>query len=151
MNSLIEILLTPGKKTFKICRDTDIRGRNEQSFNRVATLKDCANRCSSISTCSHAVYDAKSQVCYIKADARTDTLIWSSDKRFDAIRRDVVQAPEKEGAWSDLIRLPVIPVAAYIIPEYPSAQRLLVFSSWGADAFGGAGGRTQFADYNFNT
>ena len=31
------------------------------------------------------------------------------------------------------------------------SQRLLVFSSWGADAFGGAGGRTQFADYNFNT
>jgi galactose oxidase len=78
-------------------------------------------------------------------------MIWSTDKRFDVIRKDVAAAPAKEGAWSDLIRLPVIPVAAYVVPEYPSSQRLLVFSSWGVDAFGGASGRTQFADYNFNS
>lgn len=27
----------------------------------------------------------------------------------------------------------------------------MVFSSWGADSFGGEGGKTQFADYNFNS
>lgn len=78
-------------------------------------------------------------------------LIWSTDKRYDAIRLDVAEAPATNGAWSDLVRLPVIPVAAYVVPEYPSAQRLLVFSSWGPDAFGGNGGRTQFADFNFNS
>lgn len=78
-------------------------------------------------------------------------MIWSTDKRFDVIRQDVAPAPATNGAWSDMIRLPVIPVAAYIVPEFPSAQRLLVFSSWGSDAFGGEGKRTQFADYNFNS
>lgn len=63
---------------------------------------------------------------------------------------DVPAAPATNGIWSDLIRLPVIPVAAYIVPEFPSAQRLLMFSSWGTDSFGGEGGKTQFADYNFN-
>lgn len=90
-------------------------------------------------------------MCHIKPDARTATLIWSTDKRYDVIRLKVAAAPATDGAWSDLIRLPVIPVAAYVVPEFPSAQRLLVFSSWGTDAFGGEGKKTQFADYNFNT
>ena len=120
-------------------------------LNGVASLNDCAQRCSVIATCTQAVYDSTSQVCHIKSDARINTLIWSTDKRFDVIRQDTAASPATTGAWSDMIRLPVIPVAAYVVPEYPSAQRLLVFSSWGADAFGGAGGRTQFADYNFNS
>lgn len=97
------------------------------------------------------MFDATASVCHLKADAKTNTLIWSTDKRFDVIRQDIAAAPATNGAWSDLIRLPVIPVAAYVVPQYPSAQRLLVFSSWGTDSFGGEGGRTQFADYNFNT
>lgn len=84
-------------------------------------------------------------------DAKTNTLIWSTDKRFDVIRRDVATVPATNGAWSDLVRLPVIPVAAYIVPEFPSSSRVMIFSSWGVDAFGGAGGRTQFADYDFNS
>ncbi|OAL47793.1 galactose oxidase-like protein precursor [Pyrenochaeta sp. DS3sAY3a] len=138
-------------RSFKICRDTDLRGGSAQMLNGVASLNDCAQRCSTITTCVQAVYDSTAKVCHIKADARSNTLIWSTDKRFDVIRQDVAVAPSTNGAWSDLIRLPVIPVAAYVVPEYPSAQRLLVFSSWGADAFGGEGRRTQFADYNFNS
>lgn len=117
----------------------------------VANLNDCAQRCSAISTCIQAVFDSALQRCHIKADLRTNTLIWSTDKRFDVIRQDIAAQPAKNGAWSDLIQLPVIPVAAYVVPEYPSSQRLLVFSSWGTDSFGGASGRTQFADYNFNS
>ncbi|KAF2852132.1 copper radical oxidase [Plenodomus tracheiphilus IPT5] len=146
-----EATYTNNGKTFKVCRDTDIRGPNQQMFNGVATLDDCAQLCSTINTCVQAVYDATGQVCHIKADARTATAIWSTDKRFDVIRQDIAPAPAANGEWSDLIRLPVIPVAAYVVPEFPSAQRLLVFSSWGADSFGGEGGRTQFADYNFNS
>jgi galactose oxidase len=97
------------------------------------------------------VFDSAKLVCHIKSDARTSTLIWSTDKRFDVIRLDVAATPATDGAWSDLIRLPVIPVAAYVVPEYPSSQRLLFFSSWGTDAFGGEGGKTQFGDYNFKT
>jgi galactose oxidase len=117
----------------------------------VATVNDCAKRCSTIAACTQAVFDSAKLVCHIKSDARTSTLIWSTDKRFDVIRLDVAASPATDGAWSDIIRLPVIPVAAYVVPEYPASQRLLFFSSWGADAFGGEGGKTQFGDYNFNT
>ncbi|KAH7081052.1 galactose oxidase-like protein precursor [Paraphoma chrysanthemicola] len=146
-----ETAYTGGSRNFKICRDTDIRGPNAQMFNNVASLNDCAQQCSTITTCVQAVYDSTTRVCHIKADARTNTLIWSTDKRFDVIRQDIAAAPATNGQWGDMIRLPVIPVAAYVVPEYPTSQRLLVFSSWGTDAFGGEGKLTQFADYNFNS
>jgi galactose oxidase len=139
------------QKTFKICKDTDLRGKSAQMIKGVATINDCAQRCSKTATCTQAVFDSAVQVCHIKADLKTDTLIWSTDKRYDVIRLDVKEIPSRDGSWSDMIHLPVIPVAAYVVPEYPSAQRLMFFSSWGADAFGGEGGRTQFADYNFNS
>lgn len=97
------------------------------------------------------MWDSAGSICYVKVDAKTNTLIWSTDKRFDVIRQDIPSNPATDGAWSDMIRFPVIPVAAYVVPEYPSSSRLLMFSSWGADAFGGEGGRTQFTDYNFNS
>lgn len=139
------------QKNFKICRDTDLRGGSAQMINGITTLNDCAQRCSTIDTCMQAVFDSVASICHIKVDPNTNTVIWSTDKRFDVIRRDVAANPAVSGAWSDLVRLPVIPVAAYIVPEFPSSSRLMVFSSWGADAFGGEGGRTQFADYNFNS
>ncbi|KAH4941424.1 hypothetical protein HBI52_082640 [Parastagonospora nodorum] len=146
-----------GGKDFKICRDTDIRGPTAQAIKGVNNVNDCAKHCSTIATCTQAVFDSAARVCHIKADATKNTLIWSTDKRFDVIRleatagRSVSANPATVGAWSDLIRLPVIPVAAYVVPEYPHSQRLLVFSSWGSDSFGGEGGKTQFADYNFKT
>ncbi|KAJ8111269.1 hypothetical protein OPT61_g6097 [Boeremia exigua] len=146
-----ETTSTNNGKTFKICRDTDLRGGSTQMINGVTSLNDCVQRCSTIDACVNAVFDSTGSVCHIKADAKTNTMIWSTDKRFDVIRLDVTAIPATSGAWSDLIRLPVIPVAAYIVPEFPSSSRLLVFSSWGVDAFGGASGRTQFADYNFNS
>jgi galactose oxidase len=144
------LLTTVVQKNFKICRDTDLRGGSAQMINGVTTLNDCAQRCSTIDTCVQAVFDSTTSVCHIKVDATTNTLIWSTDKRFDVIRRDVAAAPATNGAWSDLVRFPVIPVAAYIVPQFPLSSRLVVFSSWGANSFGGASGRTQFADYNFN-
>ncbi|KAF1359310.1 galactose oxidase-like protein precursor [Lizonia empirigonia] len=146
-----ETTYTNNGKTFKICRDTDIRGGSAQMINDVTTLEDCAQRCSTSDTCVQAVFDSFASVCHIKVDATTNTLIWSTDKRYDVIRQDVATDPATNGVWSDLVRLPVIPVAAYIVPEFPTSNRLLVFSSWGVDAFTGASGRTQFADYNFNS
>lgn len=120
-------------------------------FRGVADFEKCAYLCANWATCKAAVYDKAESVCHIKADARSNTLIWSTDKRYDVMRLIEPSAPAQNGEWSDLIHLPVIPVAAYVVPEYPVSQRLLVFSSWGVDAFGGPGGRTQFADYNYQT
>jgi galactose oxidase len=138
-----------------MCMHTDLRGPTAQVIKSVAGPKHCAQRCSEIATCNQAVFDNTMKQCHIKADVARNTLIWSTDKRYEVIRlesvasRAVAPGPATVGAWSDLIRLPVIPVAAYVVPEYPSSQRLLVFSSWGKDSFGGEGGKTQFADYNF--
>lgn len=73
------------------------------------------------------------------------------NKKYDVINKVVAATPATTGQWTDLIRFPIIPVAAYIVPEAPDTSRLLVFSSWGATTFGGAGGYTQFADYNWKT
>ncbi|KAH7394484.1 hypothetical protein BKA66DRAFT_456524 [Pyrenochaeta sp. MPI-SDFR-AT-0127] len=56
-----------------------------------------------------------------------------------------------QGTWSPVIQFPIIPVAAYIVPEYPSSSRLLVFSAWAPNFFGGDHGVTQFAEFNFVT
>jgi galactose oxidase len=52
------------------------------------------------------------------------------------------------GSWSPVINFPIIPVAAYIIPEYPESHRLMVFSAYSPNSFGGSRGFTQFAEYN---
>jgi galactose oxidase len=52
------------------------------------------------------------------------------------------------GSWSRVIDFPVIPVAAYIIPEYPESHRMMVFSAFSPDSFGGSRGYTQFAEYD---
>ena len=139
------------QKKYTLCRGTDLRGKSQQVIKGISSMENCAQLCSAFDNCDKAVFDSAGKVCHIKADAKTDTLIWSTDKRFDVINLDVPAAPAVNGAWSDLIRLPVIPVAAYVVPEFPESNRMLVFSSWGTDAFGGASGRTQFADYNFKS
>lgn len=141
-----------GGKTYKTCANTDVRGTSAQMINNVANTAACAQLCATTGGgCARAVYDKAALVCHIKGDATTNTLIWSTNKQFDVIRQDIAATPATQGSWSDLIRLPVVPVAAYIVPAFPQASRMLLWSSWGVDAFGGAGGMTQFADYNFQT
>jgi galactose oxidase len=55
------------------------------------------------------------------------------------------------GRWSPVIDFPIIPVAAYIIPEYPESYRMMVFSAYSPTSFGGDRGITQFAEYNHLT
>lgn len=141
-----------GQKTYKTCGNTDIRGASVQMINNVANTAACANVCSTTGNgCTNAVYDKQNRVCHIKGEAATNTLIWYTNKRYDVIRQDIASNPATKGSWSDLIRLPVIPVAAYVVPSFPEVSRLMLWSSWGVDAFGGEGGMTQFADYNFQT
>lgn len=56
-----------------------------------------------------------------------------------------------QGSWGPVIELPVIPVAAYVVPEYPSSSRLMVYSAWSPRMFGQERGITQFADFNWIT
>ncbi|KAH6660917.1 kelch domain-containing protein [Truncatella angustata] len=138
-----------GSAIYTVCPDTDLQGTSAQIVDNVATTNDCAKLCDTTSGCTQAVYDSAAEVCHIKDT--TAMLIWAMNKQFDVIKKNVAQTPAITGQWSDLIRFPIIPVAAYVVPEAPDTSRMLVFSSWGATTFGGAGGYTQFADYNWKT
>jgi len=140
-----------GRKRFSICPGTDLQGASAKITKGIKSADACVKICSAIPTCVKAVWDSEGFVCHVKAPEETNTLIWVTDKRFDVISLDTASNPAFKGKWGDLIRLPVIPVAGYVVPEFPTSSRMLVFSSWGPDAFGGASGLTQFADYNFNT
>lgn len=139
--------------SYRTCVNTDFIGPSVRMIEKVASTEACRALCmeNSATGCARAVYDKVDRVCHMKADAVSETLVWYTDKRFDVIRQEVVRNRAIEGSWSEIIRFPVIPVAAYIVPEFPTSSRMLVFSSWGNKAFGPAAGYTQFTDYNFVT
>ncbi|ETS83620.1 hypothetical protein PFICI_05496 [Pestalotiopsis fici W106-1] len=137
--------------TFSICPDTDLQGTSASIVASIASREACAKLCDTTSGCTQAVYDKTGKYCHLKDSTGLLTVSWVYNKKYDVINKAVASTPATTGQWTDLIRFPIIPVAAYIVPEAPDTTRLLVFSSWGATTFGGAGGYTQFADYNWKT
>ncbi|CZT47237.1 related to galactose oxidase precursor [Rhynchosporium secalis] len=140
-----------GAKKYTTCPGTDLKGATTHLIKKVKTVEECARICSTTTGCVKAVYDKTGLACHIKAPEAKNTLIWVVSKRYSVITLTTVINPAVSGRWGNLIRLPVIPVAAYVVPQFPESSRIMVFSSWGADAFGGPGGLTQFADYNFKS
>ncbi|KAF6842021.1 kelch domain-containing protein [Colletotrichum plurivorum] len=136
---------------YRVCLNTDYTGASAKMVNDVTTIQACAELCSNTQGCQKAVFDHINNVCHIKAAEPEASLFWVQDKQFTTIHVPERYSPATLGKWGDIVRLPVIPVAAYIVPAYPQPDRLLFFSSWGKDAFGGASGMTQYGDYNFAT
>ncbi|WYZ45363.1 hypothetical protein EsH8_VIII_000679 [Colletotrichum jinshuiense] len=136
---------------YRVCLNTDYTGASANMVKDVTTIQACAELCSNTKGCQKAVMDHLNNVCHIKAAEPEQSLFWVLNKQFSTIHVPERYNPATQGRWTDLIRLPVIPVAAYIVPSYPEPSRLLFFSSWGKDAFGGASGKTQYGDYNFAT
>jgi galactose oxidase len=136
---------------YRLCRSTDYVGTSAKIFRQVTTTNACADICSTTKGCNKAVFDNINNVCHIKGAEPATSLFWEKNPQFTAITIPKTVDPATMGRWSDLVRLPLIPVAAYVVPQYPQADRLMFFSSWGVDAFGGASGMTQFGDLNFVT
>ncbi|KAJ4251825.1 hypothetical protein NW762_011122 [Fusarium torreyae] len=131
-------------KTFNVCHNTDFVGASARIVKDVTTLAACADLCSTIKTCKKAVHDRVENVCHIKETEPQASIFWVQSNRFSVVQIPVEHNPVTQGKWSDIIRLPLIPVAAYVVPQFPQSQQILFFASWGPDAFGGASGRTQF-------
>ncbi|KAL2065154.1 hypothetical protein VTL71DRAFT_4295 [Oculimacula yallundae] len=142
---------TYASKKYSTCAGTDLKGATAKLVKSIKTVEECARICSTTTGCVKAVWDKTGLACHIKAAETSSTLIWVVNKRYSVISLNTASNPAVSGKWSDLIRLPVIPVAGYVVPQFPDSSRMMVFSSWGADAFGGASGLTQFADYNFKS
>ncbi|PBP26978.1 galactose oxidase precursor [Diplocarpon rosae] len=134
---------------FSICPGTDLVGTTAKIIPNIATIDSCTSLCSTSTSCTDAVYDAVNLVCHIKAPATNNTLIWKTNQQFTVISLEVPANPAVKGKWSDLIQLPVIPVAGFVVPQFPEPSRILFFASWAPDAFGNADGLTQYADYDF--
>lgn len=137
--------------TYNVCRSTDYVGASAKIVKQVTTVNACADLCGTTTGCKKAVFDNKNHVCHIKGAEPATSLFWVQNQQFTTITLPQVLKPAQMGQWSDLVRLPLIPVAAYVVPQFPKADRLMFFSSWGVDAFGGASGMTQFGDLNFAT
>lgn len=140
-----------GGAQYRICRSTDYVGESAKIFKGVTTVNACADTCSNTRGCTKAVYDNTNKVCHIKGAEPATSLFWVKNEQFTTITLPQNMDVAKMGRWSDIVRLPLIPVAAYVVPQFPQADRLMFFSSWGVDAFGGPSGMTQFGDLNFVT
>ncbi|KAH7124213.1 hypothetical protein EDB81DRAFT_912197 [Dactylonectria macrodidyma] len=140
-----------GGKTYHVCRNTDYVGASAKIIKGCATVNACADLCSTVKTCRKAVFDHIKNVCHIKETEPKASLFWVQSKQFSVVYMPSDTAPSSKGKWSDIIRLPLIPVAAYVAPQFPQSQKLLFFSSWGPDAFGGASGLTQFGTMDLPT
>lgn len=136
---------SPSGLTYKTCPQTDYEGPTAQVVPNTANAAACVELCSKTTPCDKSVYDNSNKDCHLKA-SDTYGLRWTKNTRFTASRRvDVGNV----GKWGPVVNFPVIPVAAYVVPT--DTNRLMVFSAWGKNDFGGAGGLTQFADYNWKT
>ncbi|KAH7304236.1 hypothetical protein B0I35DRAFT_484531 [Stachybotrys elegans] len=145
----------PNGASYKFCAETDYAGASAKMFQKCTSVQACADICANTKDCKKAVFDHKNNVCHVKAAEPKATLFWVRDKQFTTIQFSAPAANPasnlaKTGKWSDIIRLPLIPVAAYVAPEFPRPSKMLFFSSWGRDAFGGPSGRTQFGTMDLN-
>ncbi|KAM3423292.1 hypothetical protein BST61_g731 [Cercospora zeina] len=136
---------------FQICPGTDYRGAVMRHVNGVNSVTACAQSCANTAGCTKAVYDKPSSYCALKQTANEETQVWFINRPYDVVHVVPTYNPAAQGRWTDIIRLPLIPAATYAVPEYPESSRLLFFSSNGLDTFGGSGGFTQFADFNYKT
>lgn len=140
-----------GGKKYRICAHTDYVGASIKMFKDCTSVKACADICANSKDCKKAVFDHVNNVCHVKATEPQASLFWVRNKQYSVIQVPYKAETATKGQWSNLIRLPVIPVAAYVAPAFPEPKRLMFFSSWGPDAFGGASGRTQYGAIDLPT
>lgn len=72
------------------------------------------------------MWDSVGNVCHIKNVANEATQIWALNKQFDVIQTVATFNVATQGSWTDFVRLPVIPVAAYVVPEVPEVSLFIV-------------------------
>lgn len=133
---------------FLLCPGSDYVGASAAIHDDIPNASACASLCAETEGCAKAVFDLVNLVCHVKAEEPQASLFWRANARFTTIRTPLTQNPGIVGRWSDLIRLPVIPVAAYMVPE---SDLLLYFSSFGNDTFSGPTGKTQFGELNLTS
>ncbi|TLD18591.1 hypothetical protein PspLS_10178 [Pyricularia sp. CBS 133598] len=153
-NSQQTIITTSDGSTWAQCTNTDWQGRSMYAFDNFRSAAACAEACSLTPTCKDAVWDKQYNFCHMKDS--NQGLTQADNKQFDQLRlikkaAPVSQTPQNGGRWSDKISYPVVPAAAYVVPQQPFASRVLAFAAADNMAFAGRNGQTMFADWNYQT
>ncbi|KAI6433281.1 hypothetical protein MCOR21_002899 [Pyricularia oryzae] len=148
------VITTSDGSTWAQCTDTDWQGRSVYALGDFKSAAACAEACSLTPICTDAVWDKQYNYCHMKDS--NQGLTQSDNKQYDQLRLikkapPVSQAAQNGGRWSDKISYPIVPAAAYVVPEQPYASRVLAFSAADNMAFAGRNGQTQFTDWNYQT
>jgi galactose oxidase len=135
---------------FLICPDANYIGTSASKHEGYANATACAALCADTDGCAKAVLDNGRGICHLKPPEPATSLYWRAQKGYTTIRRPEKLDPGVKGRWSDLIRLPLIPVAAIVVPSHPRPSEMLYFSSFANDSFSGPTGKTQFGELHLD-
>lgn len=146
------ILTTTDGSTFALCARTDWQGASIYVLNNFASAQVCTEACSLTPVCTNAIWDRQNNVCHIKA--AVEGLTQAQNDQFDQIRlikkgAAALQPSALGGKWSDLIPFPIVPAAAYVVPQQPQASKIMAFSANADQSFGSRTGLTQFATFDY--
>jgi galactose oxidase len=146
-----EFSLTNGNGTeFLGCPGTWYQGPTAGVVNGT-TLEECEAICMTNCDCQKAAWNSVTGQCDVKAPEPQNTLFWVTNSNVTSITRRHVPVPAVQGLWGPVLRIDIIPIAGYVVPEFPQSERVLFFSAFGTNSFGGTAGYTQYVDYNFVT
>ncbi|MCO5566164.1 hypothetical protein L7F22_019840 [Adiantum nelumboides] len=137
---------------YTICPNTDFGVGNLANI-AAKDIQTCAEICSTTAGCYNVVYEPGT--CHIKGAPYQAN--FKSSNYYSTIIVSNTTANNKalaprNGQWGNVIPLDVNPVAAYLVPAYPSVKQFLSFASWSPSTFGGpASYQTAFASYDVTT
>ncbi|RLK58325.1 galactose oxidase [Actinokineospora cianjurensis] len=72
---------------------------------------------------------------------------WTTASEINVLTPAPAPDPSAVGSWGPMIGFPIVPVASALLPN----NKLLTWSAYAADTFGGANGYTQTAIYDLTT
>ncbi|PWN33051.1 galactose oxidase [Meira miltonrushii] len=116
-------------------------------------IQTCAEICSTTPGCYNVVYEPGT--CHIKGAPYQPNL--KASNYYSTVTATNTTANNKalaslNGQWGNVIPLDVNPVAAYLVPAYPTVKEFLSFASWSPSTFGGpANYQTAFASFDITS
>ncbi|KAK0130137.1 hypothetical protein ONS96_000664 [Cadophora gregata f. sp. sojae] len=147
------IITTRNQYQFAVCLGTDMPGGDDTIEGNMKSMEQVAEDCSRRPSCIGSSWEKVFNFAYRKVVLT----VTKPSKKVDSVIR-ISSGPPPDpaerrvtGQWSDVIKFPVIPVAVFLVSEKPRITRLLAFSAFEPLWFGGAKGRTQFAEYDIET
>jgi hypothetical protein len=114
-------ITTTDGSTWALCTSTDWQGsRNIYAIDSFQTSQACAEMCASTPICKTAIWDKANKLCAVKDS--NENLVQAGNQQYDQLRLiekapPVSRSPSSGGKWGDKIVFPIVPAAAYLVPQ----------------------------------